>query len=141
MAPKLKQGLTVAAAVTAAVVGGTAIAAATGDRSNRSTGDRFGERPPYGADAFRGGPPGGHRGGPGGPGRGERALTGATAEKVRAAALARVKGGTVQRVETDRGGVYEAHVRRTDGTEVEVKVNRAFEVTAIEDHRHPGQRP
>ena len=79
-----------------------------------------------------------HAGGPGGrghggPGRGETALTGATARKVRAAALARV-AGTVLRVETDFGGVYEAHIRRSDGTEVEVKVNRRFEVTAVEEH-------
>ena len=35
MAPKLKQGLTVAAAVGAAAIGGTAMAGATGDRSNQ----------------------------------------------------------------------------------------------------------
>ena len=142
MAPRLKQGLTVAAAVGAAAIGGTAIAGATGDRSTSTTGNRAGERPPYGA--FPGGPPGRHghaRGGPGGPGRGERPLTGATAEKVEAAALARVKGGTVLRVETDRGGVYEAHVRRADGTEVEVKVNRSFKVTAVEEHQRPERRP
>ena len=140
MAPKLKQGLTVVAAVSAAAIGGTAIAGATGDRTTAS--DRQG-RPgemPSGAYGHRGGPPGRGHHGPGGPGRGERPLTGATADKVEAAALARVKGGTVLRVETDRGGVYEAHVRKADGTEVEVKVNRAFEVTAVETHRHPGPR-
>jgi uncharacterized membrane protein len=124
---KLKQGLTVAAAVGAAAIGGTAIAGATGDRSTATAGP--------------GAPAGYGRGGPGpgdcGPGRGETPLTGETAEKVEAAALARVKGGTVLRVETDRGGVYEAHVRKADGTEVEVKVNRAFEVTAVEEHRRP----
>ena len=74
----------------------------------------------------------GRRGG-GGPGAGERALTGETAAKVKAAALAKVDG-TVLRVETDRGGVFEAHVRRADGTEVEVKVDKAFAVTAVEEH-------
>ena len=69
----------------------------------------------------------------GGPGAGERALTGETAAKVKAAALAKVDG-TVLRVETDRGGVYEAHVRKADGTEVEVKVDKAFAVTAVEEH-------
>ena len=69
----------------------------------------------------------------GGPG-GERALTGDTAAKVKRAALARVSGGTVVRAETDAGGVYEAHVRRSDGTEVEVKVDRQFKVTAVEQH-------
>lgn len=210
MSSKLKQGLTVAAAVGAAAIGGTAIAGAAGDRSTQTAGspgpagygpwdhgpgDRGPGRGPgrgetaltgetaekvkaaalervagtvlrvetdaggvYEAhirkadgtivevkvnrafevtavEAGRGGPGGRHHG-PGGPG--ERALTGATAAKVKAAALARVKGGTVLRVETDRGGVYEAHVRKADGTEVEVKVNRAFEVTSVEEHSHPG---
>jgi uncharacterized membrane protein YkoI len=192
VAPKLKQGLTVAAAVGAAAIGGTAIAGAAGDRN--SGGDRparAGETALTGStadkvkaaalarvdgtvlrvetdaggvyeahirkadgtevevkvnrdfevtavEAHRGGPRDhdgrGHHHGPGGPGPGERALTGTTAEKVEAAALARVEG-TVLRVETDRGGVYEAHVRKADGTEVEVKVNREFEVTAVETHR------
>ena len=140
VAPRLKQGLTVAAAVGAAAIGGTAMAAATGDRSGTdSTTDR-GNGPartggPYGLGSRRDGAHRHH--GPGGPGHGERALTGATAEKVKAAALTRVPGGTVIRVETDRGGVYEAHVRRADGTEVEAKVNRSFKVTAVQAHRHP----
>ena len=71
---------------------------------------------------------GGHGGG------GETALTGDTAAKVKAAALAKVAGGTVIRVESDRGGVYEAHVRKDDGTEVEVKVDKDFNVTAVEQH-------
>lgn len=120
MALNPKQALTVAAAVGAAAIGGTAIAAAAGDRSSQTA--------PAGA-AHGYGPPRDH-----GPGGGETALTGATAEKVKAAALARVDG-TVLRVETDRDGVYEAHVRKADGTMVEVKVNRAFEVTAVETHR------
>jgi hypothetical protein len=40
--------------------------------------------------------------------------------------------GTVIRSETDRGGVYEAHIRRSDGTEVEVKLDKDFNVTAVE---------
>ena len=78
---------------------------------------------------------GGRHGGPGmGGGAGERALTGDTAAKVRRAALARVAGGTVIRAETDAGGTYEAHVRKSDGTEVEVKVDRQFKVTGVETH-------
>lgn len=132
MAPTLKQGLTVAAAVGAAAIGGTAMAGAAGNGTAAQTAQ-----------------PGGYGGwhhGPGGrgPGRGETALTGETAEKVKAAALARVDG-TVLRVETDAGGVYEAHIRKADGTFVEVKVNRAFEVTAVETHRGgpggPGRGP
>src|SRR3954447_3214029 len=41
---------------------------------------------------------------------GETALTGTTAAKVKAAALAKYPGATVQRVETDSDGVYEAHL-------------------------------
>jgi uncharacterized membrane protein YkoI len=58
---------------------------------------------------------------------------------VQEAALAKVSG-TVLRVEIDNGGVYEAHIRKADGTEVEVKVNSSFEVTAVNafDGRGPG---
>jgi uncharacterized membrane protein YkoI len=66
-------------------------------------------------------------------------LTGDAAAKVKAAALAKVPGGTVLRVETDadHGSPYEAHVRKSDGTEVEVLVNKDFEVTAVNEMRHP----
>jgi hypothetical protein len=87
----------------------------------------------------RGGP-GGHRGGPGGPGGrpDEKALTGDAAAKVKAAAQAKVSGGTVLRVETDadHGSPYEAHVRKSDGSEVEVLVNKDFEVTAVNEMGH-----
>jgi hypothetical protein len=72
-------------------------------------------------------------------GQRERALSGDGADKVRAAALAKVNGGTIERVETDadHGSPYEAHVRRSDGTELEVLVNKSFEVTAVNEMRHP----
>ena len=60
-------------------------------------------------------------------------LTGDTADKVRAAALAAVPGGTVQRVENDaEGSPYEAHVTKADGTNVTVKVDSNFNVTSTE---------
>lgn len=64
----------------------------------------------------------------------ETLLTGDTAAKVRAAALARVAGGTVVRVETDADGhaLYEAHMTKTDGTPVTVYVDGSFEVVAVE---------
>ena len=67
----------------------------------------------------------------------EALLTGDTAEKVKAAALAAVPGGTVQRVENDaEGSPYEAHVSKADGTQVTVKVDSNFNVTSTEDgHR------
>src|SRR5437660_11328951 len=60
-------------------------------------------------------------------------LTGDTADKVRAAALAAVPGGTIQRVENDaEGSPYEAHMTKADGSQVTVKVDNNFNVTSIE---------
>jgi uncharacterized membrane protein YkoI len=73
-------------------------------------------------------------------GSGETALTGTTADKVKAAALKAVPGGTIIRVETDSdGSPYEAHVRKADGSEVVVKVDKNFNVTAIEEGHGPGR--
>jgi hypothetical protein len=82
------------------------------------------------------GPPGRHVGANG---QREKPLSGDVADKVRAAALAKVDGGTVERVETDadHGSPYEAHVRKSDGTELEVLVNKSFEVTAVNEMQHP----
>jgi uncharacterized membrane protein YkoI len=110
----------------ALAVGGSAAAGAASQ--DGSTGQSA--QPP----AAYGQPPAGQ------PGSGDRPahkpetpLTGTTADKVKEAALAKVAGGSVIRVETDtdHGSPYEAHVRKTDGTEVEVLVNKKFEVTAV----------
>ena len=66
-------------------------------------------------------------------GMNETPLTGADAEKATAAALAAVPGGTVIRVESDSDGTYEAHVAKADGTEVEVKMDKDFNVTSVEE--------
>ena len=125
----------VCAAIGAA--GGIAgVSAATGDDSGSSgssdsSGSSAGQQP---------GPP------PGMPGRHvgangvrEEPLSGDVADKVRQAALAKVDGGTIERVETDadHGSPYEAHVRRSDGTELEVLVNKDFSVTAVNEMQHP----
>ena len=66
-------------------------------------------------------------------GPGETLLTGTTAEKVKAAALAAVPGGTIIRIETDSdGSPYEAHVTKSDGSQVTVKVDASFAVTSTE---------
>ena len=59
---------------------------------------------------------------------------------MRQAALAKVTGGTIIRTETDvdHGSPYEAHVRKSDGTEVEVLVNKQFEVTAVNEMGNGG---
>jgi hypothetical protein len=82
------------------------------------------------------GPPGRHIGANG---QRERALSGDVADRVRAAALAKVDGGTIERVETDadHGSPYEAHVRKSDGTELEVLVDKSFAVTAVNNMQHP----
>ena len=69
----------------------------------------------------------------------EQPLTGDVAAKVRQAALDKVGGGTVERVETDadHGSPYEAHIRRSDGTELEVLVNKDFSVTAVNEMGQP----
>ena len=66
---------------------------------------------------------------------GRRAPTGDTASKVRAAALAKVSGGTIQRVETDADGnaAHEAHILKADGSLVTVYVNKQFDVVGVEN--------
>ncbi len=68
----------------------------------------------------------------------EELLTGDTAQKVKDAALAAVPGGTIQRVENDaEGSPYEAHMTKSDGTRVTVKVDAAFKVTGVENGGGP----
>jgi hypothetical protein len=75
-------------------------------------------------------------------GPGETLLTDGTADKVKQAALDKVSGATVIRVETDSdGSPYEAHLRKSDGSEVTVKVNKQFEVTAVETGFGGGPHP
>ena len=66
----------------------------------------------------------------------ETLLTGDTATKAKAAALAAVPGGTIQRVENDaEGATYEAHMTKADGSEVTVKLDASFKVTSLETGR------
>jgi len=61
---------------------------------------------------------------------GEKALTGTELATAKAAALKAVPGGAVYRVETD---AYEAHMAKADGTQVTVKFDKGFAVTAIQN--------
>ncbi len=63
---------------------------------------------------------------------GETPLTGTTAAKVKAAALAKYPGATIDRLETDSDGVYEAHVTTKAGDDVIVQVGKAFTVTGTQ---------
>jgi hypothetical protein len=121
MTDKLKTTLLVVVSIVALALGGAAIAgAASGGSSNgggsaASTSQSPAARlPPQRSD--------------------EQLLTGDTAAKVRQAALARVPGGTIERVETDADGhaAYEAHMRKADGSRVTVYVNKSFEVVSVE---------
>ena len=69
----------------------------------------------------------------------ETVLTGDTATKVREAALAKVPGGTIVRVETDADGegTYEAHMTDANGNPVTVYIDASFNVVSVESG-HPG---
>ena len=80
-------------------------------------------------------------------GPGETALTGDTKQKVEDAVSAKLPGARILRTTTDRGGAYESHVLKADGTEVEVKVAKDFTVSSVEErpaggrgHGGPGGR-
>ena len=68
-------------------------------------------------------------------GPGETLLTGDAATKAKAAVLAAVPGATVIRVETDSSGAgtYEAHLKKSDGTQVTVLMDSNFKVTSTVD--------
>lgn len=126
-------GLVAAGAVAGGVLASTVTASAAD--SSKDTARTYG----YGVRA--GGVPD-ERGGPmaGAPGcarpmrSDEKQLTGSDAAKAKAAALEAVPGGTVIRVETDAGDAkYEAHMKKADGTLVTVKMDKDFNVTAVED--------
>jgi uncharacterized membrane protein YkoI len=125
----------------AAALGGSALAGAaskgatTSSTAAQSQSSAPQGQPPAGA-APRDPAAGGHVGRNG---QRETLLTGDTAAKVKAAASAKVSGGTIERVETDadHGSPYEAHVRKADGTELEVLVDKDFQVTAVNTMQHP----
>ena len=107
-----RKTLTAIATVSAFAAGGAALAGAATNGSSSSTSPAT-ERPRRAPDV---------------------ALTGETADKVKAAALAKVPGATVLRVEEGGpdGSTYHAHVRKADGTEVVVLVNASFEATSVQ---------
>ena len=64
----------------------------------------------------------------------ETLLTGDVAAKVTAAAKAKEPTATIQRVETDSDGVYEAHIVTADGQELTVQVGKDFAITGTQSH-------
>src|SRR3954462_1830234 len=126
-----------AAGLAALALGGSAIADAASTTTQSSTATQTtaaqgsAENAPQGRP--RAGAPGGAQGGHTANGKTEELLTGDTAAKVKAAALDKIPGGTIERVETDAdfGSPYEAHVRKADGTPGQVLVDDSFQVTAV----------
>jgi hypothetical protein len=122
MTDRIKNIALIVASITALALGGSAIAgAASGGGSGSSSGNSSATAanrgsaglPPQRAD--------------------ETLLTGDTAAQVRKAALAKVSGGTIERVETDADGnaAYEAHMVRSDGTRVTVYVDKSYDVVSV----------
>lgn len=132
-ASKRAKALAVGGTLVVAGFGAGAVLAATGSASATSGGAGYGYGAPGDArgDHDGDGPRGGPGGGPGG-GQGETPLTGTTADQVEAAALEAYPGATVDRLETDSEGVYEAHVTTADGEQLVVQVGRDFTVTGTQ---------
>jgi hypothetical protein len=122
MTDRIRNVLLIVVSITALALGGSAIAgAASGGGGSNGSSSNSSARPqtPAGLPPQR---------------PDETLLTGDTAAKVREAALAKVSGGTIDRVETDADGhaAYEAHMTRSDGSRVTVYVNKAFEVVGVQ---------
>ena len=131
MMQRFRKTFVTLAALGALALGGSALAGAASSGSTGTSGATATTAP-------QGQPPAGPH--VGANGQTEQALSGDVASKVKAAALAKVAGGTIDRVETDadHGSPYEAHVRKADGTELEVLVNKDFAVTAVNTmQQHP----
>jgi len=129
MTDRVKNLLLIVLSIAALALGGSAIAgAASGGGGSSSSNNSSSAQPqaPAGQPPQRAGLP---------PQRpDETLLTGDTAAKVRAAALAKGSGGTIDRVETDADGhaAYEAHMTRSDGSRVTVYVDKSFDVVGVQ---------
>jgi uncharacterized membrane protein YkoI len=77
---------------------------------------------------------------PGRPSNGETPVTGTKATQLKAAALAKVPGGTVESVNTDTdhsGAAYEVHVTKANGSEVEVLFDTNLRYVTTETNPGP----
>jgi hypothetical protein len=65
---------------------------------------------------------------------GEQQLAGPEADRARAAALRITGGGTANAVERDgeQGATYEVEVTRTDGSTVDVRLDRSFNLVTVD---------
>jgi hypothetical protein len=70
----------------------------------------------------------------------EHLLTGTTKAKVTAVVKAKYPDATIQRVETDSDGVYEAHIVTAGNQEVIVQVGKDFTITGTQTGHGPRGR-
>jgi len=120
------------AGVGAALLGGTANAQ-TGTSTDSSTSSSSSATAPSDAGAAPARAHDPSKGGHTANGITEELLTGDTAAQVTAAAQGAVPDATIERVETDaEGAAYEAHMVKSDGSHVTVKVNSDFSVAGVE---------
>ena len=129
--------LTTLAVIAGGALGGAAIASAANSGTNTTSTPAPGYpmQTQNGPPAPRNPALGGHQAN----GKTEELLTGDAASKVRAAAQAKVPGATIERVETnvDTAAPYEAHIKKSDGSEVIVYVDANFNVTGTGTMGHP----
>jgi len=122
----------VGAAITGGAIGASVVGTAGAQTDNSSSSSTT-------APANNGAPRDPSQGGHTANGITEELLTGDTATKVSDAAKSAVADATIDRVETDaEGAAYEAHMTKSDGSHVTVKVNSDFSVAGVEDG--PGPR-
>ena len=130
----------IGAGLAAGAIGATALGASAATNGSGSTPTYYSSAPTGAPSGAPTGAPGDHQGRAGGPGGAapvrtdEKAVSADIAAKLKAAALAKVPGATVIRVETDSGdATYEAHMKKSDGSLVTVKFDKNLAVTAVED--------
>jgi uncharacterized membrane protein YkoI len=139
----IKKGVVTLAVLGAVAVGASAVAGAASNSSGTAnSGNSSSQGVAAQGSTAQGGPAQGSTAAPSRPpadpatmshGPGETLLTDGTADKVKQAALDKVPGATVIRVETDsEGSPYEAHLRKSDGTEVTVKVDKDYNATDVQ---------
>jgi hypothetical protein len=121
---KLGLGL---AALTGAAVGGAGVAGAATSHSGATTPPTVSGKPPPTVRDMPAPGTAAHE-------DHEQAVTGETADKAKAAAVKAVGGGTAGDVTTDYfGDGYEVTVTKSDGSKVELHLDRSFDVIG-----HPG---
>jgi len=124
MTEKIKGVAAAIAAVAALGIGGVAIAGATGNSDNSSS-----EQPPANA-AAQSAEPAQNQEANEGP---DQSISGTPLERASAAALQHTGGGQVTDTEVgDEQSYYEVEVTRDDGTQVDVQLDRSFNVVGGE---------